>query len=50
MKIDVWVVIDGDEVMGVYDTQDEAERMTNSYYDAEVQGPFELEVTGSDGK
>jgi hypothetical protein len=40
--------MDADEVMGVYDTLDEAERMTNSYYDAVVEGPEPMEITNHD--
>jgi hypothetical protein len=46
--VDVYVVMDADEVMGVYDTLNEAERMTNSYYDAVVEGPEPLEITNND--
>jgi len=46
--VDVYVVMDADEVMGVYDTLDEAERMTNSYYDAVVEGPEPMEITNHD--
>ncbi len=45
MEIEVWVVVDADEVMGVYDNEDEAERMTNSYYDAEGHEPFPLTIS-----
>lgn len=40
--IDVYVVVEGDSVLDVFDSLDEAERMTNSYYDAVVEGPFPL--------
>ena len=44
-KVDVYVVMEGFDVMGLYDSHDEAERMTNSYYDAVVDGPHTLEIT-----
>jgi hypothetical protein len=43
--VDVYVVMDGLDIMGVYDSQDEAQRMTNSYYDAVVEGPEPMEIT-----
>ena len=43
--IDTYVVMEADDVMGVYNTQDEAERMTNSYFDAVVEGPEPMEIT-----
>jgi len=46
--VDVYVVMDADEVMGVYDNLDEAQRMTNSYFDSVVEGPEPLEITNHD--
>jgi flavoprotein len=46
--VDVYVVMVADEVMGVYDTLDEAQRMTSSYYDAVVEGPEPMEITSHD--
>jgi len=43
--INVWVVIEADEVMGVYDNEEDAERACNSYFDAEVTGPWIMEIT-----
>jgi len=43
--VEVYVVTDGDEVVAVYDNQDEAERMCNSYFDAEVSEALTLELT-----
>jgi flavoprotein len=40
--VEVYVVTEADEVMGVYTNKDEAERMCNSYYDAEVSEAFTL--------
>ena len=47
-KVDVYVVMEADDVMGVYDNQDEAERMCNSYFEAVVEGPETLEITNHD--
>ena len=41
-NVAVYVVLDGDSVLAVFDNLDEAERMTNGYYDAVVEGPFTL--------
>ena len=46
--IDTYVVMEADDVMGVYDNSDEAERTTNNYYDAVVEGPEPMEVTNFD--
>jgi len=44
MEIKLWAVVDGDEVMSLYTSEDEAERATHQYYDAVVQGPFNINV------
>ena len=46
--VDVYVVMDGLDIMGVYDTLNESEQMTNSYYDAVVEGPEPMEITNRD--
>jgi len=46
--INVWVVIEVDEVMGVYDNEEDAERACNSYFDAEVTGPWIMEITSNE--
>ncbi len=46
--VDVYVVMDGLDIMGVYDTLNESERMTNSYHDAVVEGPEPMEITNHD--
>ena len=46
--VEVYVVTEGFDVMGVYDNKDEAERVCNNYTDAEVSESFILEITGAD--
>ena len=44
-EVDVYVVMEADDVMGVYDNQDEAERMCNNYFEAEVSEAYIMEIT-----